>query len=183
MALDIAERIAPLLPQFEESEHQEGQRFSSAVAADPTADRVKVQLRCPSCGAEADTATTLLRQEPSGHVFSPGDRWPLRMDRINRYWFLDVQAPAADGPLVVLDGGCCQGCGADLWFEMTFEQQHLARTRQVALSRAALDRCHACTAHAALVAAALVGGQAHQLATEDVMAVLRARLARPDQVA
>ena len=183
MTLDTAERIAPTLPQYEESEHQEGHRYSSAIAADPTTDRVKLQLRCPACGMEAESATTLLRQEPTGHVFAPGDRWPLRADRINGYWFFDVRAPGPDGVLVVLDGDCCHGCGTDLWFELTFDQQDLTRARQVTLSRATLDRCHTCTTRIALVAAALTGERPHQMATEDVMAVLRAQLARPDEIA
>jgi len=183
MAFDIAERIAPTLPQFEESEHQAGQRFSSAVAADPTADRVKLRLWCPACSAEADSATTLLRQEPTGHVFAVGDRWPLRPGRVNHYWFFEVRAPGPDGALVVLDGDCCHGCGNDLWYELTFEKDHLARARQVALSRAALDRCHVYSTRISLVAAALTGSQAHQMSSDDVVAILRAQLARPDQVA
>ncbi|HYV47891.1 MAG TPA: hypothetical protein VFA20_23690 [Myxococcaceae bacterium] len=183
MPPDIAERIAPTLPQFEESEHQEGHRFSSAIASDPTADRVKLRLWCPACGTEADSTTTLLRQEPTGRMFSPGDRWPVRPGRINGYWFFDVRAPGADGALVVLDGDCCHGCGADLWYELAFERDHLTRARQVALSRSTLDRCHVCSTRVSVVAAALTGGAAHQMGPGDVMAVLRSRLARPDEIA
>jgi hypothetical protein len=183
MPLTTAERISPTLPQFEESEHQEGQRYSAAIAADPTADRVKLKLRCPACTAEAESATTMLRQEPTGRVFAPGDRWPLRPDRINGYWFFDVRSPGPDGAMVVLDGDCCHACGTDLWYELAFEQQKLVRARQVALSRAALDRSHVCSTRIALVAAALTGNQVHQMATEDVMTVLRAQLTRPDQLA
>jgi hypothetical protein len=183
MPPDIAERIAPTLPQFEESEHQEGHRYSSAIAADPTADRVKLRLWCPACGTEAESVTTLLRQEPTGRVFNPGDRWPLRPGRINGYWFFDARAPGPDGALVVLDGDCCGGCGTDLWYQLTFEEDHLARARQVALSRATLDRSHVCSTRLAVVAAGLTGGQAHQMAAEDVLAVLRAQLARPDEIA
>ncbi|HEY8209996.1 MAG TPA: hypothetical protein VIG99_21070 [Myxococcaceae bacterium] len=183
MALDTAERIAPTLPQFEESEHQGGHRYSTAIAADPTADRVKLQMRCPACGTESESVTTLLRQEPTGHTFTPGDRWPLRPDRINSYWFFDVRRPGPEGALTVLDGDCCHSCGADLWFELTFERQQLARARQVALSRPALERAHVCTTRIALVAAALTGEQPHRMATEDVLAVLRAQLARRDEIA
>jgi len=183
MTLDTAERIAPTLPQFEESEHHEGQRYASAIAPDPTADRVKLRLRCPACGMEADSAITMLRQEPTGRVFAPGDRWPLRPDRINGYWFFDVRSPGLDGALVVLDGECCHSCGTDLWYELAFEQEKLARARQVGLSRATLERCHVCTTRTALVASALTGEHPHRMATEDVMAVLRAQLARPDEIA
>jgi hypothetical protein len=183
MSPDIAERIAPTLPQFEESEHQEGHRYSSAIAADPTADRVKLRLRCPACGKEADSATTLLRQEPTGRVFAPGDRWPLRPGRINGYWFFDVRAPGADGALTVLDGDCCHGCGTDLWYELAFEKDHLIRARQVTVSRAALDRCHVCSTRISLLAAALTGDPVHRMSGDDVMAVLRAQLARPDEIA
>ena len=182
MTLEIARRIAPALPQFEESEHQEGRPCAPTGAADPSADRVKLLVRCPACGQEQESVTTLLRQEPTGRVFAVGDRWPLRPDRINGYWFFDVRAPVQGGPLVVLEGDCCPACGTDLWFELTFENEHLVSTRQVALSRGALERCHVCTTHASLVAAALVGGQVHQMASEDVIGVLKAHLLRPEQL-
>lgn len=180
MPLEIAERIAPTLPQFEESEHQESQWLSSTSAADPTVDRVELRLRCPACEAEAQSVTTLLRQEPTGRTFAVGDRWSLTPERINGYWFFDVREHVNGGPLVVLDGDCCAACGTDLWFELTFEQERLAGARQVALARGALERCHVCTTRTALVAAALVGAQANQMATEDVMNVLKADLIRPE---
>jgi hypothetical protein len=83
----------------------------------------------------------------------------------------------------VLDGDCCHACGADLWYEMSFDRQQLTRARQVSLSRTSLDRCHASTTRIAMVAAALTGGQPHRMATQDVIAVLRAHIARPDEIA
>lgn len=172
----IADRIAPALPQFEESEQPKGPQFSAAVAPDPTADRVQVDLTCPACAAKAESATTMLRPEPTGRMFMVGNRWPMRADLVNGYWFLDVRMQPPGVPLVVLDGDCCGACGTDLWFELTFDSGVLSLARQTQLTTAALDRCHVCTTRTKLVAAAMVGGDAGHLPAEDALQILRTHL-------
>lgn len=141
-----------------------------------TYDCFVAELRCPKCGevCPADDSSgmqTAVRAQPELAWLGVGSPLSIQPDELGERGYIPVQAHGE--PTRLLQQWSCPSCGSLNWAEITVRGGRIDSISATSLDKAALARAHFIDSEAKGVAAALADRTFGDVATSEVVGLLK----------